>query len=449
MLSLTSRLLIALSVVLTLFLGLTGYTLDKAFQESARAAAKDRLQGHVMTLIAGSELKLDGSIYVPNILPIVHFNQPNSGLYGQIVDSKKTILWKSASLAHANLPVVAELKPTEIKFEQADSSIDEPLFSYSFGVSWDITNKVHLYTVTVAENLETYQKQTKLYREKLWGWLGALAILLLAVQGSILRWSLSPLRKAANEIEHIESGEQLALKSKYPDELRVLTRNINALISSNQTRLNRYRHSLSDLAHSLKTPLALMQSAKQANDTTMPLEQVVNEQVAHMKQIIDYQLQRAATSGQSPLSKPINVETILNKIHDSLQKVYHDKGVNCELKIDKNSQFHGDESDLFELIGNLMDNAFKWCHSTIKITIISCQSREHEDTLFIAVEDDGPGIDEKLATRVMERGIRSDEKGGSGIGLAIVNDIVNAYQGSLEIQASALGGAAFNVTLSA
>jgi len=442
----TSRLLIALSVVLTAFLGLTGYTLDKAFQESARTAVKDRLQGRVLALIAAAEVKMNGSIFIPDVLPIVRFNQPRSGLYGQISNNKGEKLWKSPSLDEKSLPVVKLSTSTEIKFEKVRHE-NEELFSYNFGVSWDLSNKVHIYTVSVAETLESYNKETIQFRNRLWMWLGGVAFVLLAVQGTILSWSLRPLRRAALEIEKIESGEQESLRGRYPKELRGLTKNLNGLIESNQEHLERYRHSLSDLAHSLKTPLALLQSTTETEDEIGPFRQIVAEQVDQMKKIVDYQLQRAATSGQKPLAQPVEIKTIASKISASLGKVYADKNVNCEIIINDDLFFQGDESDLFELLGNLIDNAFRWCQQLVRVSAELGQDAEGEAQIFISIEDDGPGIDEHMAARVLERGIRSDEKGGHGIGLAVVNNIVGAYQGNMEINRSELGGAWFLISL--
>jgi len=445
MLSLTSRLLISLSIVLTCFLGGTGYVLDKAFQESARDATKDRLHGFAMALIAAAEIKIDGSVYIPDLLPIARFNQFNSGLYAQVLNNQGKQLWQSSSTSEKELPQTHQLKNTEATFVISKTPSGEALFNFNYGVSWDLSNKIHVYTINILESLDSYEKEINRFRQKLWLWLGGVSILLILVQGSLMRWSLRPIRTAATEVEEIESGKQTELEQTYPKELQVLTKNLNALMKSNKQHLVRYRNSLSDLAHSLKTPLALLRSASESKDPKSPLEDVVAEQVDQMKQIVDYQLQRASTSGQNPLSKPIDIETIANKINNSLLKVYADKNISSKLEIEPHLQFFGDESDLFELLGNTLDNAFKWAQSHIQIKITTSKKSKE---LRISIEDDGPGIEPQLAQKVLERGIRSDERGGTGIGLAIVNDIVQAYEGSIEIDKSKLGGCSFLIILS-
>ena len=445
MLSLTSRLLISLSIVLICFLGGTGYVLDKSFQESTKDATHDRLHGYAMALIAAAEVKINGNIYIPDILPIVGFNQFNSGLYAQVFNSQGEILWKSSSASEKDLPINLNLKNTESSFAISHENSNEKLFNFSYGVSWDLSNKSHVYTINILESLSAYEKDVNVFRNKLWIWLGGVSFLLIIVQGSLMRWSLRPIRNAAIEIELIEKGEITELRENYPKELRILTKNLNALMKSNKQHLSRYRNSLSDLAHSLKTPLALLSSASETHDTRLSLDKVVSEQVNQMKKIVDYQLQRASTSGQNPLSTPINIKTITEKINASLLKVYTDKNIASKLNIEKNIKFFGDESDIYELLGNTIDNAFKWASSEV---IVNIRTSKSPDQLHILIEDDGPGIDPKLAEKVLERGIRSDERSGTGIGLAITNDIVQAYDGSIEIDKSELGGCLFLIKLS-
>ena len=445
MLSLTSRLLISLSIVLICFLGGTGYVLDKAFQESTKDATQDRLHGYAMALIAAAEVKFDGSVYIPNILPIVRFNQSNSGLYAQVLNNEGNQLWKSSSSNDKALSQTQQLKSTESTFNIATIPSGETLFNFNYGVSWGLNNKDYVYTINIFESLDAYHKEINRFRQKLWIWLGGVSILLILVQGFLMRWGLKPIRDAAEEIEKIETGDQTTLEKSYPKELKILTKNINALMNSNKQHLNRYRNSLSDLAHSLKTPLALLRSESESKDSKNALDEVIAEQVDQMKQIVDYQLQRAATSGQNPLSKPIDIEAITNKINKSLLKVYADKNISSIVNIQNDIHFAGDESDLFELLGNTMDNAFKWAKSNIKISI---QSSKTSHQLSITIEDDGPGIEPSLAKKVLQRGIRSDERGGTGIGLAISHDIVQAYNGSIEIDQSSLGGALFLIKLS-
>ena len=162
-----------------------------------------------------------------------------------------------------------------------------------------------------------------------------------------------------------------------------------------------------------------------------------------MNRIVEYQLQRAATAGRSQFAAPVAVAPIAARVVDSLNKVYFDKSVDASVSVGDAVSFRGDEGDLTELLGNLLDNAYKWCRRAIRMT-----AAHNASSVLIAIEDDGPGIEDSATARVLARGVRADEKTpGHGIGLAIVHDIVDAYGGTVEIGRSELGGAAVRVTL--
>ena len=442
MLSLTSRLLIAGSIILGSFLGLTGYALDQIYQQSAKEAQESRLLGHVMTLIAVAPVKLDGSIDIPESLPLANFSQLDSGLYGKIIDQKGENIWSSFSLGENTFPTLQHHQILDSQFSEALDSNDNRLFRLSYGVSWDSVNSTKIYTINIAIPTEAYERDIARFRYLLWLWLGGVSLVLLAAQGIILRWSLSPLRHAADEISNIEQGLQSKIEGDYPKDLKALTYNLNALMKSNKEHLVRHRNGLSDLAHSLKTPLAMIRSVSENNASEKVLKKTISEQVDQMQQIVDYQLQRAGTSGRIPLSKPVSIKSIAQKILNTLAKVYAEKSVTYKIDVKKSTLFYGDESDLFEMLGNLLDNAFKWCDKVVSVKI-----HRQNDSLIIIIEDDGPGIDGEVVGRILERGVYSSKKQGTGIGLAIVKDILDAYDGTLGVEKSALGGAKFVLTL--
>ncbi len=450
MLSLNTRLLLAGSLVLASFFGLTGFTLDKAFRDSAEAAMRDRLQGHIYALLAASELSKDGVMVVSSEIPETGFSTPGSGIYGQISshDGKQTL--RSPSMADITIPFSTGLRMGTTHFEHLMASNGTPLYALNLGLSWKVKGKPRDFTFSVARNLSSLDVQVNSFRRSLWGWLGGVAFLLLAVQGSILRWSLEPLRRAAIDLAAIEAGRATQLKGHYPEELSGLTDNLNILIRGGQAQLERYRHTLGDLAHSLKTPLAVMRNAVEKEGSVEELRRTVQEQVDRMNQIVEYQLQRAAASGRTALSAPVSVAEVAQRIVASLNKVYADKGVDCRIEIENDAVFYGDESDLMEFLGNLTDNAYKWCKHDIIISARPVADILHRRAgLLLSVEDDGPGIPIENVDRVLQRCVRADESiSGHGIGMAVVQDILRVYDGALEIGASeALGGARLWVRL--
>jgi two-component system, OmpR family, sensor histidine kinase PhoQ len=442
--SLGTRLRLAASVVLVAFLGLTGLTLDRAFRDSAQAAVQDRLQAQLYMLLGAANLNVFNRLTLPQTLPEARFSTPESGLYADVMDDRGNLVWRSPSLLGQALPFFPAVRnPGETRFAPLESSEGEPLFVLAFTVSWEIApNRYQLYTFRVAEAQWNFRDQIWSFRRSLWGWLLAATGVLLAVQGLILRWSLRPLRRVAAEIKEIETGQRAELSGDYPQELLLLTANLNALLRQGHAHLERYRNALGDLAHSLKTPLAVLRGVLESGSKSEELRHALGEQLERMNRTVDYQLQRAAASGRIALSAPLPVAPIARKILDSLAKVYAERAPRLTSEIAANTVFYGDEGDLLEILGNLADNACKWCERQVVVRAWPVE-RDGRAELLVEVEDDGPGIPAEQAPLLLGRGQRADPTvAGHGIGLAVVRDLVEeVYYGHLEIGRGALGGA--------
>lgn len=287
------------------------------------------------------------------------------------------------------------------------------------------------------------------FRRTLWIWLSGATLVLLAVQGMVLRWGLSPLRQVAAALQRIESGDEDRLKGDYPPELRGLTRNLNALLDRTRASQERYRNSLADLAHSLKTPLAILRGAA-AEGRAEALRPAVDEQVGRMDEIVRHQLQRAAASGRSTLIRSVPVTPVVEKVLRAMDKVYRDKAVESRTELDGDARFFGDEADLLEILGNLLDNAYKYCRGRVLVAAGPAESEgPGRPDLELRVEDDGPGIPGEQVSIVLQRGRRADQrKEGHGIGLSVVDEIVRLYEGRLSIGRSEMGGVSIRVRLS-
>ncbi len=451
-LSLHARLLVAASLVLTAFLGLTGLSLDRAFRASAETAVHDRLQGYVYVLLAAADLGPNGVLQLPDALPDARFSTPASGLYAEVTANHGTMRWRSHSALGVTAPFPDDLAPGRWRFERIRTATGEPLFALGFGVSWEGGGGARDYTFAVAEDLSGFHAQIGRFRRSLWGWLAAAAAVLLAAQGAILHWGLAPLRRVTRDLAAMEDGRRDRLEGRYPRELRGLTENLNSLIAGERSQRARYRDALADLAHSLKTPLAVLRGAlAEPGRSAQELRGAVTDAAGRMNQIIDYQLQRAAASGRSTLMAPVDVARAAQRIAGSIAKVYRDKGVSWDARIAEGVCFYGDEEDLMELLGNLVDNAFKWCRGQVTIRAEAVPAGAgRRPGLHLIVEDDGPGIAAEQRERVLQRGGRADPgASGQGIGLAVVADIVSAYGGRLDLRRAALGGTAVEVTLPA
>ena len=253
-----------------------------------------------------------------------------------------------------------------------------------------------------------------------------------------------------DELKRVQRGVLSRMSERHPRELEPLTESINAFIESERENLDRQRNTLADLAHSLKTPLAVLRARLDHPGPESELREEVDVQLRRMNDLVSYQLARAARSGHQLFAAPIAIEPHAEQIVKGLEKVYAGKGVLCEFDIAAGAQFHGEPGDLQELLGNLLENAFKWARSRVLLTIQHGeQVPKRRPGLLVAVDDDGPGIPPEKVALILQRGVRGDERvQGHGIGLAIVQDLVRAYRGTLDVSASKeLGGARFEVRL--
>lgn len=462
MISLHHRLLIAASLVLTVFLGVTGLILDSAFHESAETAVRDRLQGNLYALIAAADLDEENVLQITRQLPESRFATPHSGLYARIVNPRSDagedadpgdgVVFQSRSVLDLALPVLTPADIGVVTFGRYLSEDQAPYFAVTMRLAWELDGSSRKeYVFQVIEDLQGFRSQVTSFRTSLWGWLAGVSLVLLAVQGTILRWSLSPLRTMSTELENIKTGKTSTLGEEYPRELEEVSSSINSFIEHERSQRDRYRDTLGDLAHSLKTPLAVVRGAVEGGNVDMVLRAEMQEQVDRMRQIVDYQLQRAATSGRTALSAPISVAGVAQRIVSSLDKVFAEKGVVCEFNVADDVLFFGDEGDLMEVLGNLLENAYKWASGQVRISASNQNAGvPGEASLELLIEDDGPGIAADEFDRLLQRGERADDEvKGYGIGLAVVRDVMQIYAASFTMVEGSLGGACFRLVFPA
>ncbi len=449
--SLSSRLLVSVSVLLLLFFGATIAVLDTAFTEAGEQARRDILDGHLVALLAAAEPDDKGDLVMPDRLREPRFERIGSGLYAELRDVDGGVLWRSRSALGLEVPggVVPELGNHLFARESLED--ETPLLTLSLAVEWELDDgETKPYVFKVAESLDSFNAQVSGFRRQLFGWFAAVALTMLLAFSMLLRGLLKPLRLIETEITEIEEGNRVSLSGDFPTELTGVARNMNLLIDSERARSDRYRYTLDNLAHSLKTPLAAMRAL--LNDRqTQEFGDRFNEQIDRMDEIVRYQLRKPAASvADNLVLQSVAVEKEVKRLVDGLRKVYHDKHPDFDVRVEKGMQFRGDTGDFLELAGNLLDNACKWCERRVRISIVpSVGARAIASGLVLTVSDDGPGIPQDAADALLERGMRLDEATpGHGIGLAVVKDIARSYGGRLKIRRSEdLGGAEFMVSI--
>ncbi len=429
--SLAGRLILGSALLLPLFLGASGWYLERSHRASLEAGEAEGLRLQVLGLLAQAEYSK--IISLPERLLETRYNQPNSGLYARITGDGGATLWLSPSAVSLSPAVITQplavLPPGERRFARRDG-----LYILSWQVLWETGDgQAAPLQFTVMESTDRINADIAVYRRHLLLWLGGSSLLLLACQVAVLGWGLTPLRRLAAEVAAIEGGGAERLVGDYPREVQPLTSNLNALLEGEQSRRERVRNTLADLAHSLKTPLAVLRSADTADSGFANL---VREQTARMEQIVNYQLQRSA-GGTHKLLQLVPLLPQVERLRDTLLKVHADKRLTVELAIDPRCQFRGDERDFLEIAGNVMDNACKFSQGKVRVSA----EGGAPGPLTLVVEDDGSGIPAGERERILQRGARLDQRGpGHGLGLAIATNIIESYRGSLEINAGAWGG---------
>ncbi|MHB1274117.1 MAG: ATP-binding protein [Rhodanobacter sp.] len=449
-LSLAARAAIATGFVLAGFLGLVGLTLSQANKERALSALHDRLQNFAIAYITNTDINRYGRLLPPDTVPDPNFSRPGSGLYA-VALGDHGYRWESSSAIGRDFTFLKPLAPGRSQFVGPVDTRMGRLYYYSYGVALDAPEKKSVrLTVMVAQTEDQFEGANAVFRRTLVIWLSILGVMLIALQLLLLRWSLTPLRKVASDVSRVERGDSEHLDSQYPLELTGLTERINAFIENEREQRQRYRHTLADLAHSLKTPLAVIRSQLESADAgESSLRHGVLDQVRRMDELVAYQLSRAATSGRQTFASAVPIAEHAEDLVQSLEKVHAAKNVLCEFDIEDGAVFYGEQGDLLELMGNLLENAFKWSHHRVLLVVkTQRQPGRRRPGLWLSVEDDGPGIEPDKIERILQRGVRGDERvQGHGIGLSIVQDIVHAYQAELVVDRSPeLGGARFSVT---
>jgi two-component system sensor histidine kinase PhoQ len=402
------------------------------------------LDAQVIALISSAELGSAG-LLVPQNLAEPRLAAPGSGLYAEILGSQGS--WRSPSAVGSGLNLPAEPLPGERRLEYAQLADGTPVVGLSIGVRWETQGgQARDFVIRAAQSLVPWQRQLLRVRTGIATGFLAMALLLLGGLAAALRLALQPLRRLEREIMDIEAGRRDTLGGDWPRELAGVTGNLNALLRGERKRLERYRTTLGNLAHSLKTPLAALRGLVERGEANPA---ALTPQIERMQAIVQHQLKRAVFGGSGATLIDLPVAEPLEQLRSALVKVYADKRIALGVAVAPGAAYPIDAGDFLELAGNLMDNACKYGHGAVAVRATPWTAAEwRRPGLVLEVEDDGAGIEPAVRAHVLERGVRADESvAGQGIGLSVAREIAAAYAGTLEIGESRLGGARVCVRL--
>lgn len=442
--SIRARLLLGAAVVLVAFVAAAGWAVQRAHADSVRSARFAQLQSTVYLLLAGAEVDSSGALVMPPSFPEPRLSLPGSGLVASVRNLARDVQWRSPSAMATKAPFPQGVAVGQWRYLETPTDADgRAWLAVVYAVSWATDTASVPLELSVLEDRSAFDREVAVFERTLWSWLGGAALLLLLSQTLLLQWGLAPLRRVAQEIAGIEHGTQTEVLQRYPGEIAALTDNLNTLIRQERLRQTRYQEALSFLAHSLKTPLAVLRSALHEPGQ---LPATVAEQVTRMDAIVQHQLGRAGAGGATRFAPYLPLQPVLARIRDALAKVHADKpgGLQIALDCPPGLEWRISEGDAFELLGNLMDNAAKWAVYRVQVQVL-----RDARGLFIRVDDDGPGFGDDHEA-VLQIHVRGDEKvPGHGVGLAVVNDLVSSYQGRLALLRSDWGGGRVELVLPA
>jgi len=441
---LRARLVILAVLLLTISLGLVGFALDASFQRSSEAGLQARMESLVYLVLAATEVGEGGSLVFDEDTGDPRLGQPGSGIYASVTGESDR--WASASSLGVSLPEPVLVQTGETEF--LPSSDETGLFyTLRYGVSWELPgDRLLPVTVSIFVDPQELEPELQAFRKGLWQSLGLAGLILVLGQMLLLALGLRPLRRISEDISGIESGEIDHLEGNFPIELEPLQRNINHLLETEKANQKRYRNALDSLAHSLKTPLSVIRSSLPSDES--PKAQAMESAVTDMQHMIATRLQRAATSARSSIAPAMDVETQVERLVQSLKRVYSQDLISIDVTIEPGLEFFGEQRDFLELTGNLLDNACKYGNGQVHISAQTIDAKDKRSGICVQVEDNGPGIATEKRERLLLRGVRGDERvEGHGLGLAIVLEIVSAYHGDIAITQAELGGARVSVTL--
>lgn len=428
--TLTLRLVAASAVWVVASLCVAGLLLVLLFRDHIERRFDGSLMDHLEELIAASELGADGRLSLTWQPSDPRFNRPQSGWYWQIEQGEVAVL-RSASLWPARLQAGP---PDGDRHQQSlRGPAGEALRALVMPITLPEAEDAFVYTITgpVADIAADVGE----FAVKLAVTLAVLALGLIGAVVAQVRFGLAPLQRLRRAVTEVRAGAAVRLPESFPGEVQPVVSELNALLDSHAALLERARSQAGNLAHALKNPLTVIRNQAQA--LPEPHGTVVREAAEAMGRQIEWHLARARAAGAyGVLGARTSVVDVARDLRFSLERLHRDRALRIELVDVDGLVFQGDPQDLEEMLGNLMDNACKWARGRVRVA-----GSRRGDRLWLAVEDDGPGIAGDKIEAALARGRRLDEATtGTGLGLGIVRDLAELYRGSLDLGRSDLGG---------
>ena len=443
--SLAVRLFLWATAWTVVILIITGIALSTLYRHAVERAFDRRLDVYLRTLVADVASPEDSGDKFPQSIGEPRFVLPLSGWYWQVtrLDSKTPEVHSSRSLWDSNLPrLAADRSAAESEYRQgyARGPEDQDLRLVERSIDLGADGR---YFVAVAGDASEIDEESHTFSRAIVITFTALTMALLLTTALQVRFGLAPLTRISESLAAIRSGRAERLEGEFPVEIAPLARETNALIEANREIVERARTHVGNLAHALKTPLSVIvnEAATRGSDS---LAQKVLEQADIMRDQVARQLERARLAARSTrIGALVNVPPVVTALARSMEKLHREREIAIDVDVPEHAHFHGEQQDLEEMVGNLVDNGCKWARSRVAIEVLADQlaGEGEKARVRIIVDDDGPGLSPGQREQVALRGQRLDEtKPGSGLGLSIVVELARLYGGVLTLGTAPIGG---------
>ena len=442
--SLALRLFLSATAWAVVILLITGVVLSSLYQQGVERAFDRRLGVYLRTLVADVASPDEANEKNPPPLGEPLFELPLSGWYWQItrLDPGKPELRASRSLWDGGLPHLENSGVPASGNGSREGYVAGPEDQHLRLVerNIDLGDEGH-YLVAVAGDAAEIADETRSFDQALIITFSILAAVLLVTTMFQVRFGLAPLKRISDSLAAIRSGSAERLAGEFPEEIAPLARETNALIDANKEIVERARTHVGNLAHALKTPLSVMQNEAAARGSD-PFALKVLEQADIMRDQVARHLERARLAARlTVVGSVTDVMPVVTALARTMEKIHRDRNIAIEVHADDKARFRGEQPDLEEMIGNLVDNACKWASSRVTIEVGCERAGSGGQVVRIVVDDDGRGLSPSEREQVAKRGRRLDEtKPGSGLGLSIVVDLAALYGGGLTLGTAPNGG---------
>ena len=417
--------------------------ISSLYREASERGFDSLLSAHLFNLIGSVGVSENGVLTGSPNLGDLRFSEPNSGWYWSVEPGSQNVtgwLHSTSMTARVPSPPVADV-PFDSEFQRsyiADGIAGEDLVVIESEFVLDAQNRVARFRVM--GNRTELEDEIARFGQRLFTYLALFGAGMIAINAVAILLGLQPLARVRNALALVRQGASQRLDGRFPAEIEPLANETNALIENNRRIVERSRTQVGNLAHSLKTPLAVLINEGRAIGG--PKGDLISEQASSMRQQVEHYLKRARVAAQrDSVVYRTPVRPLIERLTRVIEKLSNGKKVSISLP-DEEIVFAGEREDLEEIAGNLLENAMKWSRSRIAVSIEPVAAQVDRPERFrLVIEDDGPGIPEEKAREALKRGKRLDEtKPGTGLGLSIVAELVNEYGGTLALESSQLGG---------